>query len=363
MNNSGAITFWSADAFLTLSCSKYGYKKLTPELISRLSAFVDSYVLFDEVCLPERYSTYSELNYLGEDVFNFIPSANLLHSDDLPKGITIDINLALTALPEIIKEDKYWTVQHDPDLLGEHYDELDITEGNTISQMRLWLWCAMNEITEKYQATALIPNSLLEIEEYEKRADRNSDYIHRLFKQFSQQYTDKLVSASRNAEDPYIDTVKNFPPLLASLLDRARNREQLLETLKAMREEYGELRQLRKQYTASILNAKSIGEKRDVITSWGESWDSLLKSDFKRTGLFSRKVSSGDVVKMIFSPDSYIDIIKFLTQQSLDFSEEAKRVKQFKVFCKIAKDTDSVYFDNNAMYQKFGIEAVVDPKV
>ena len=360
MSKTGAITFWSADAFLTLAGTDV-YKKLTPEIISRLSAFVDAYILFDEVRLPERYNTYPELEFLGgSDVFQFTPSKELLHSDDLSKGITIDINLALTALPKIIEEDKYWSLQHNPDLFRELYESSpDIVEGKTISQMRLWLWCAMNEIAEKYGATALIPNSLIGIEEYEKRKKHNSDYIHNLFMQFAQQYQDRLVSASRNIEDPYIATISNFPPLLACLLDRASNREQLPDILRIMRNEYDELRDLRGKYASGISNAKSVGEKRDIIESWNRSWGNLLKAEFKRTGLLSRKVSSGDIVKMVFSPDNYINILKFLTQQVLDYSEEVKATNQFKIFCKIASDSDSVYFDNKSLYNKFGIEGIV----
>lgn len=361
MSKTGAITFWSADAFLTLAGTNV-YKKLTPELISRLSAFVDSYILFEEVCLPERYSTYSELEVLGgKEIFQFIPSSDLLHSDDLSKGITIDINLALTALPEIIEDDKYWSMQHDPSLYKEVYESSpEIADGKTISQMRLWLWCAMNEIIEKYRATAILPNSLAGIEKYEDSKKRNSDHIHDLFMEFTKHYQDRLVLASRSIEDPYVDNVKNYPPLLACLLDRTKTREQLPEVLKTMRSEYAELRRLRKKYTLSINEAKSIGEKRDIVESWSKSWESLLKAEFKRTGLLARKISSGDVVKMVFSPDNYLNIIKFLTQQGLDFSEEAKRTKQFKVFCNIAADSDSIYFNSDDIYKKFGIEGVVE---
>jgi hypothetical protein len=361
MDNSGAVTFWSVDAFITL-VRAHSYKKLTPELISRLSAFVDSYILFDTVRLPERYSAATpELEFLGgSDIFRFTPRAELLHSDDLNQGITIDINLALTAFNEIVGEDKYWSLQHDPDLFGAIYGEnSELMEGKVISQMRLWLWCAMNEITEKYGSTILLPNSLVGIEKYEKDRSRTTDYVHRRFMEFAKHYQDRLVSASRTIEDPYVDTIKNYPPLLACLLDRANNKEQFLDVLKSMRKEYAALRDLRGKFTSSISSANSVGEKRDIIESWDSSWEQLLKADFKRTGFLSRKISTGDIVKIIFSPDNYLDIIKFLTQQGLDFGEEAKRTKQFKVFCKVASDTDSVYFDNNALYKKFGIEGVV----
>jgi len=337
MSKTGAITFWSADAFLTLAGTDC-YKTLTPELISRLSAFVDAYILFDKVRLPERYNTYQELAFLGgEDVFEFTPSDDLKHSDDLIKGITIDLNLALIAMPKVIEEDEYWSLQHDPELFRDLYERApEKTEGKIISQMRLWLWCAMNEIAEKYGATPLLPNSVSTIEEFEKENRRKSEYVHTLFLQFAQQYQDRLVSASRYTEDPYIDTVKHYPPFFAYLLDRANDRDQLTEILKTMRKEYAELRSLRELYVSSISRATSVGEKRDIIESWNTSWEKLLKDEFKRTGFLSRKVSSGDVVKMIFSVNNYSEILKFLTKEFLDYNEESKATKQFKIFCKIA---------------------------
>ena len=361
MSNKGAVTFWSADAFLTLAGTD-AYKCLTPELISRLSAFVDCYILFDEVYLPERYEDYSELQQMGgQDVFKFIPSEQLMHSDDLKKRITIDLNLDLTALPEIIKSNEYWSLQHDPRLFNQLYSNNHYAKETTIiSQMRLWLWCAMNEVSEKFGAVPLVPNSLIGIDKFETEHKRNSDHIHELFRQFATQYQDRLVSASKNINDPYIATIKNYPPFLSCLLDRANNREKLPETLNEMRKEYSELRKLREKFTSSISEAKSIGEKRDIIESWSKSWKQILELEFKRTGLLSRKISSSDIVKMIFSPDNYLNIIKFLTQQSLDFSEEAKATKQFKIFCEVAADVDSVYFTNKDMYKKYGIEGVVE---
>jgi hypothetical protein len=361
MSNSGAVTFWSADAFITLAETDV-YSVLTPELISRLSAFVDAYILFDEVRLPERYSEHSILNALGGcRVFKFTPSDEILHSDNYIKGATMDINLALTAWPKIIEHDKYWSMQHDPISYGELYESMpEISEDKVISKMRLWQWCAMNEITEKYGSISLIPNSLIGIEEFEKEKERKKDHIHNLFKEFTESHQDRLISASKNIEDPFIDTVKNYPPLLACLLDRASNREHLPEVLKIMREEYSELRHLRCKFTSSISNAKSLGERRDIVESWSKSWETLLKAEFKRTGLLSRKISSSSIVKMAFSPDNYLNIVKFLTQQTLDYSEEAKITKQFKIFCQISKDFDSVYFDNKSLYEKFGILDVVE---
>jgi hypothetical protein len=54
------------------------------------------------------------------------------------------------------------------------------------------------------------------------------------------------------------------------------------------------------------------------------------------------------------------NIFKFLTQRTLDYCFEAKASKHFKIFTKISKDTDGVYFNNADMYRKFGIEKIIE---
>ncbi|WP_146774690.1 MULTISPECIES: hypothetical protein [unclassified Pseudomonas] len=359
MENSGALTFWSADALISLTRGQ-SYNWLTPELISRLSAFVEGFILFDKIRLPERYSKYDELKELGgENSFLFTPAKDVLHSDDLTKGITIDVNLALAAFSDIANEDAYWTIQHDPDLYEEMRSQTsEIANSRTMSLMRIWLSSATNEISEKYGSTLLLPNSLASIEKYTKINSQNTDYIHEKYSEFSKYYQGQLISASRSVEDPYIDTIKNFPPLLACLLDRAKNSEHILDTLNSMRKEYSELRDLRKNFTSSISNTNTVGQKREIIEAWNTSWEHLLKSDFKRTGFLSRKISSGDIVKMVFNPNNYIEILKFLAQQSVDHFDEGKRTKQFKIFCRIAADSSAVLFNNQTLLKKFGIQGV-----
>ena len=83
--------------------------------------------------------------------------------------------------------------------------------------------------------------------------------------EFSKYYFDQLVFASRNCADPYLDTIKYFPPLLASLPDRANNTNNVVPILKSMRKEYQEIRLLRQKYTSSILEVQSVGEKRETV--------------------------------------------------------------------------------------------------
>ena len=360
MSNKGVVTFWSADAFIALAGSNV-YKILTPELISRISAFVDAYILFDKVCLPERYKEYSEIKELGgEDVFTFIPSNYLRYCDDFSKGLLIDLKF-LPYLTEISKEEKYWAIQHDPDAFEEIYENPDMIEEwkGVFSNMRLSLLTTMNTMIEEYGATAILHNSLVGLEKYENINNKNPDYINKCFNEFAKQYQERFIRVSRNINDDYIDTIKNFPPLLACLLDRASTNENLPTVLKQMRAEYKELRELREQYTESIKKANSVGEKRDIVELWNKSWESLLKIEFKRTGLLSRKVTSSNVVNMIFDFNNMTKIIKFLLGTVLEFDYEAKQVRQFKVFSTISKDSDKVYFNNDDIYKKFGIKGVM----
>ena len=357
MNQSGAITFWSVDAFLTLS--SYGVlKQLTPELISRLSAFVDSYILFDHVYVPQRYS--KQHDYLGgSDVFNFIPSEDLIHSDDLIKGITFDLDSALLVLPKITKDEAYWLGQHNPSITPDVYKELaPNTQDNIMSLMRIWLSSAMNEISEKYNASVLIPNSLHEIDKLQNKGNNNIDYLNKVYNQFSRQWSDKLISASKNVKDPYFDTIKSYPPFLAALLDRANSCGELGSTLKEMRNEYEELRIIRAKMTSEIEKADSIGEKSDIIQSWDASWETLLKSEFKRTGFSTKVVSASEIVKVISNALDYTKIIEFIAQKGLEFSGESQQHKRFRIFCTIKEDTDKIYFSSDNLYEKFGIEGL-----
>jgi hypothetical protein len=376
MNKNGAIPFWSVDAFLTLSTTNV-YEKLTPELISRLSSFVDAYILFDKVCLPQRYSSDGVLNQLGGyDVFEFIPSNKLMHSDDLNDGITFDIDLATLALPKIQEDDRYWSLQHDPNMFAEIYDipheklrELGIpsvADKKMMSYMRLWLWSSLNEITEKFDATAVMPNSLADLDEYNfLDSISNTDYAYDLLMQFSNKWHNNLTKVSKS-KDPYIDTIKNFPPFLAYLLDRANTKDQLVETLKIMRKEFQEIRFLRERYVIAIEAAKTVGEKRDIVLSWDLSWETLLKSDFKRTGFIQRLFQSSNLIELLVEIDDKESFSKKMVELFLkntwDHYEYTKQTKQFKIFSKIKKDVDSVYFNNMDLYCKFGVTDIVGLK-
>ncbi|RBC01329.1 hypothetical protein C3E97_011960 [Pseudomonas sp. MWU12-2115] len=61
---------------------------------------------------------------------------------------------------------------------------------------------------------------------------------------------------------------------------------------------------------------------------------------------------------MVFNPNNYIEILKFLAQQSVDHFDEGKRTKQFKIFCRIAADSSAVLFNNQTLLKKFGIQGV-----
>ena len=358
-----AITFWSADAFLTLADTTV-YKKLTPELISRMSAFVDAYILFDKVCLPERYEKYSEMAGLGgRQVFEYVPSKALIHSDDLSKGITLDLNLASLALDKIAQEDRYWATQHNPEVFEAVYDHPSIST-NTMSKMRLWLWSALEEVMELHEAAGLLPNSLIGIDKLARTPLQNEDYVSKdyildLFAQFTQNWSNGLASVSRVIADPYLDTIKSFPPLLASLLDRANKREELVDVLRIMRDEYRELRTLRETFTEATTSATTAGEKRDVIREWDETWASLLASEFKQPSLLTRKFSVEEIVKIVFDPTNYLNMARFLLTEGLENYSEVRRYRHFKIFSRIAKDADLASFNMTDLRTKYGIEEIV----
>ncbi len=364
MKKNACIPFWAADALLTLSSTKV-YEFLTPEIISRLSAFVDSYVLFDKIFLPERYSNYKEIEALNQkDCINFIPKNTLLHSDDLKDGLSFDIGTFIKTYPEIVKDDKHWALQHDPKTFSAIFKESpDMYQENLMSQIRIWAYCLLSEVAEKYQATAILPNSLQQIEILNGKKNIDYDIALSCYNDFVNNFSGKIISASKKTNDSFIDTIKSFPPLLALLLHQSKDRENLIENLKKLRDDYFEIRKIRKNFTQSIEEADSIGEKTEIIKEWEKCWDTLLKNDFKKIGFLSKEISSSNIVKLIFDPNNYINILKFITEQSFDYRKETKSFKRFQIFSKISKETSAIYFDSEILYKKFGIKGVLEKSV
>lgn len=359
MQKTACISFWSVDAVLTLT-RRGLYKSLSPELISRLSSFVDSYILFDKIHIRESYKNDARLKFLGGDeVFDFVKSDFLSHTDEANKGFTIDFEMA-PALLSLKNEDRFWSIQHDPEHFAELYDEIpEIRNSNTMTAMRVWQWCLLNEMSERFNATVMAPNSLNGVEEFSLNRLANKDIALKTFKDFSQFWSGSIISAAREIEDPYLDAVQNFPPFLAVLLDRSRNNDDVLETLKTMRKEYFELRSMREYYSNAIVRAKSVGERREIVRQWDISWERMLSNEFKRSGLCSKNISSSEVIKMIFQSTNVEAIFQFLSKNILEHMSEQKRLKRFNIYNKISKDADSVYFNDYDLYKKFGIEDIV----
>ena len=107
-----AISFWAVDSLLYLL--NYRSQRTTEELLARAASFVDAYIMFDQIVLPERYKTELELLALvgSDEPFEFFNPVTIDHSSDLKSGVTFDLNFDVAAFSDLVKEDAAWYVQH-----------------------------------------------------------------------------------------------------------------------------------------------------------------------------------------------------------------------------------------------------------
>lgn len=361
-----------------LDClTKNMHEQLSAEIISRISNIIDAYILFDEIYISPKYIDNSMINELdpSREIFKFFDTSKLMHADNLGDEITFDINLAVDILPRIMDDDKYWTIQHNPKMFSDNYDSIAARQHklnrNSISysHLRLWQWSAINEASSTYNATALFPNSVAQISKFDKPRTPNEDFIYKCLQAYTNEIESNVIAMSHICNDGCFETVKNFPALTACLLDRSNNTANILHTLKIMRNEYRELRQLRNNYTNEINNSKTIGEKKDVIRDWNSSWDKLLKTDFKRVGFIKRMINSSNIIdcsidlSTIFSNIStgninvsdFKDIAKLLMRTYKEHSDAKKITKRFSIFCDLNDNFNSITLNEERLFKKYNI--------
>lgn len=99
--------------------------------------------------------------------------------------------------------------------------------------------------------------------------------------------------------------VSHIPPLMALLLDRSHNREDIPERILDLRSEFGELRKIGAKYEAEIRNADRLGDKLDAIDELELRRDQLLErmgTLGQHTRLIHRAwevVKSGKLLKIV----------------------------------------------------------------
>lgn len=360
MQGKVTIPFWSADAFLYFLMPRDYICEWSSELVSRASSFVDAYILHDKVVLPERYRRYKELKELDPEglVFEFIPSSSLEHSDDLVKGVTLDLSLNMTDLETLMQEDYKWFSQHDGNTTREQYECLFSSDGIPMAFLRLWQLGLVNEISEKTKSSIILPLSLQGLED-DKSKRKLPFHVNKL-SDLDDHFQKSIKSITANIGDNFVDHLNNVPPLFTLFVDQALSQEHAIEVLKKLREDYSALRSLSFQYKESLEKAESIRDKKDVVDDWNRSWDSMLNGDFRKPQLLRKKISSSDVSKSVVKPESAG--LSTIIQAYLDYREEKHSYKRFKIYSELYNELDGISGSRKSLESKFSVSLVNELK-
>lgn len=357
MYEAATVSAWSVDAFQCLN--RRLLTVLSVEEISRIEGFVESYVLYDRVVLPRRYADNTDLLSLdlNRDIFVFADRDLLAHSDDMTNHISFDLGLYERAFKEIVKEDRYWTIQHDPRHGEELLRDPQIADSKMISRLRLWQWGLMNEMSEVYSAVPIFPSSLSGIEKYDFGREQLSDSVVAKYADVARSFEKRLFKISQYVTDPFIRSLRNVPPLLMLYIDRAVDAEGFAETLTKMRSEFSEFRELRKKFATSLSDAKTLGEKNKIVDDWEASWGRMCSRAFKKPTLLSRKVSSADVSTAVVTVGMALP--KTVLKNYLDYMDELKSYNVFRVFVDFTDKLEMINLGDNKLADVFGVQRIV----
>ncbi len=355
MSHKSTIPFWSADAFLYWVMPQRTKSKWSSELLSRTSTFIDAYVLFEKVVLPERYKKEGVLKKLDPngDIFEFVKSSSLINSDELTKGITIDLSLNIESLNDLVQEDYKWFSQHNGHTERQDFDSIMETTSMSFAHLRLWQLSLVNEISECSSSTALLPLSLQNIDNApSKKMPFQMQKISELDLHFQQ----SIKSVSEVVGDSFNGFIENCPPLLSLLIDQAQSREHAIEVLSQLRRDFKELRHKSHEFESLVKKSNSLREQNEIINEWSDSWGLLLKGDFKNPQLLRRNVSLADVSKAVVKPQTAG--LSSLIQSWLEYSEEKKSYNRFRIYSDLYNELDGIKNSKEKLSNTFSIDLV-----
>ena len=360
MYKSASISAWSADAFLCLNSSLIDV--MSSEYISRIENFIDAYVLYEELLLPERYSKQKEFSQLDPEgkIFKYIKSETLDHSDDMTKHVSIDVGLYESAFEEISKEDRNWFIQHQPSFAEEVAQESDFLESKFMSQLRLWQWGLLNEVAEKNKSIPLFPLSLEGIEKFDLNREKPSELVISRYLDFANFHQKKFLKLIQYGTEPFIARLSKVPPLLSLYIDRTSALENWRDTMITLREEFKEFRSLRERYSQSITEAESLVERQDIVDDWDGKWGALCAGEFKEPSFLSRKLSATDSSSAIVSVESASP--KVILKNLIEHTEYRKAYKHFRVFGSLNESLNSMKINQDKLNDVFGVEKFVQYK-
>lgn len=345
------LSFWSVDAFLYMACDRTHVSVWSSELASRVASFVEAYILFDRVVLLERYRNEPEIKALNDtgDIFQFVASSNLLHSDDLAAGVTFDLSAA-EILPRLKPDNYKWLSQHSGYISPRDYADIKGKLSVDIAELRLWQYCLTNEIADTTGSVSLLPLSLQELAVKSKPV---SSFTYERYMKLNEHYQGKLKLISESMESQATGELTGIPPFLTLMIDQALSPQHLVETLVQMRKDFSDFRKIGAKFQAALSDAKTVRNKADTIAHWNEEWNTLVKNDFRPPKLLSMKVSSSEISKSIWNP---ISAASTATQGIIDYREDRKTFDRLRIFSQLYDELDVVTELGRSLKNKFALD-------
>lgn len=357
-----SVSFWAVDSFLYLV--QYKSDVSTEELLSRAASFVESYVLFDQVVLPERYKQEPCISVLNDDtdVFQFYAPSDIRHSSDLKSGVTIDLSFDVAAFSDLSKEDAAWYVQHNGMIDESDYAKL-AAEGMRrsgsfigMAHLRLWQWGLMHEICDEFGAVAMPPMSLVNMERVLTKPNATASFIVEKYRGLESYLSNAHLTVSKYLNPPKAHRLEVCPPLFSLLLNRSSTQESVLDTLKRMRAEFKELRDFQASFLSALTASGDAIEQANVVEDWNASWEKLLKTSFRKPQFLRRTMTSAEVGKAIENASTLRPGL--FIEKYLDYRSEMKTYKRFKIFADLKSQLTALGGERRKLELLFGIQDI-----
>ena len=302
-HSKATTSFWAFDAY---DCfSQRLYKNVSAEAISRVNVLLEAYCFFDKIVVSEGYSSQNTRLFESIDpsgsIIEVVPSRDLVHAEALsPAGITLERSLFERSAEELKKDSRDWFLEHQPGFgkldLDNDPDGRIAVAADSFYLLRLWQWGACKEIAELSGATVLLPNSLHDIETYDGYTKTN-DFIIRALQQLKEQLAKDIGEVAFFTGDPFRDELTVMPPLFALFADIHDNKISPHESLKRLREEMSDLREMRRQFEAELRSCNSYSEKKELVSGFNSDWKRVCDSGFQKPKLFTSEISGGEIAK------------------------------------------------------------------
>ena len=352
------LSFWSVDALIIFLMQRDYKIKISSEYLSRLSAFIDSYVLFDKVCLPIRYRDEEIIKQLdtNNDIFEYIDPSELIHSDNLKDGITIDLNLNID-FNKISTDDFKWLSQHNPDIDYKSYLELKPRITINFDFYRVWQLGLVNEVSDKMDSVPVLPLSLNDLEALKGNRSRTT-FVLEKYMELYKHVGETIKTISLYTNDPLVYTLENVPPFLALFVDKSTNNIHGIEVIKQLRKDYSDFREINARYFSDLKSKSSIRDKKDMIDQWNSEWEKLVAGSFRKPNLLKKKITLSEVYKGIVEPIS--SGVPYIIDQWVQQVESMNTYNRLKIFSDLYNEIDSIAGTRMKLINNFGVEDILE---